>query len=84
MSDIQFQTDDQNEFGSPQERPAGFDLASLLMRWRIVENHEKAQYVLLGTAAVAGLIGMYFFYQIVFSPQPSAPPIDMSKVYVPQ
>ena len=52
MSDVQFDSDNQNEFGAPPVSSGG-DFTGALIRWGLVSSRQAAEYVLVGVAVVA-------------------------------
>ncbi|OGG51079.1 hypothetical protein A3C18_03710 [Candidatus Kaiserbacteria bacterium RIFCSPHIGHO2_02_FULL_54_11b] len=74
MADMQFQTDNQNEFGRPPASQ-GFDLTGMLMKWGVASSRQQAEYVLIGIAVLAIVVGVFFYLSgSSGSPIPSADP----------
>jgi len=61
MSDVQFDQDGSNEFGTPPSS-SGTDLTGKLIQWGIVSNRQQAEYVMIGLA-VAVVIIAFFVYR---------------------
>ncbi len=57
MSDVQFDSDQANEFGRPPQR-GGSDLTGMLIKMGIVSDRKQAEYVLIGIGVLA-LIAAY-------------------------
>ena len=51
-----------DEFGTPPQQSAGFDLTGKLVEWGLVSSTSEAQYVLIGVAVVALLAAAYFLF----------------------
>ncbi len=60
MNDMQFQSDDQNEFGSPPSR-SGTDLTGKLVTWGIVSSRQQAEYVMIGLAVLVALLAFFVY-----------------------
>ncbi len=65
------------EFGTPPERSAGFDLSGKLMSWGLVSSRQEAQYVLIAIAVLA-LIGTFFALRGSGGSLPPPPPTSIS------
>ena len=61
MSDMQFQSDDPNEFVR-QSPSSSFDLSGMLVSWGLASSRQQAEYILLGVGVVCILIAGYFFW----------------------
>lgn len=59
MTDLQFDTPE-NEFGRPPTREQGFDLTGKLVEWGMVGSREQGTYILIGIAALAIVVALYF------------------------
>jgi len=80
MSEMQFQTDDQNEFGRPPMSSGGFDLSGMLIKWGVVSSPQQAEYVLITVAAICLIVAGYFFF---FSGGGSDPfPVDTVTTFI--
>jgi len=62
MSEMQFQTDDQNEFGRPPASSGGFDLSGMLIKWGVVSSPQQAEYVLMAVGLLCLVGAGYFFW----------------------
>ncbi len=60
MSDVQFQSDDQSEFGSPPSR-SGTDLTGKLIKWGIVSSRQQAEYVMIGLAILIAILAFFVY-----------------------
>ena len=58
---IQFSSDDQNEFKKPLQ-DTGTDFTSKLVSWGLVSSRDEAQYVLIGVAVLALAAAVFFFF----------------------
>lgn len=59
-SGVRFDVENE-DFGRPPQRDAGFDMTGKLVEWGIVETVEQAQYVLVGVGIFVLLLAGYFF-----------------------
>lgn len=57
---VQFQTDNQNEFGRPPS-DTSTDLTGKMVAWGLVSTRTEAQYVMIGVA-ILGFVGAFFFF----------------------
>ncbi|OGG53671.1 hypothetical protein A3H16_01430 [Candidatus Kaiserbacteria bacterium RIFCSPLOWO2_12_FULL_53_8] len=62
MSEMQFETDNQNEFGRPPSNSGGFNLTGKLVSWGLVSTEQEAQYVLVGISVLALVVAAYFVF----------------------
>ncbi|OGG50822.1 hypothetical protein A2763_00590 [Candidatus Kaiserbacteria bacterium RIFCSPHIGHO2_01_FULL_54_36] len=62
MGDMQFQTDDQNEFGAPQSFADKPGVTGKLVEWGLASSVQQAEYILITVGAVCILIAGYFFF----------------------
>lgn len=77
MGDMQFQTDDQNEFGrAPTSQ--GFDLTGMLMKWGVASSRQQAEYVLIGIGMMALAAAIFFFMSSGSGGPPPPPPPNMA------
>ena len=60
MSDVQFQSDQQDEFGRP---PAWQDsgITGKLVSWGLAKDRKQAEYVLIGVLVAVVLISIYVY-----------------------
>ena len=61
MGEMQFQTDDQNEFGRPPQQSAGADLTGKLVTWGLVSNRQQAEYMMIGLAVLIAVIAFFVY-----------------------
>ncbi|OGG56145.1 hypothetical protein A3D71_03000 [Candidatus Kaiserbacteria bacterium RIFCSPHIGHO2_02_FULL_55_20] len=61
MSEMQFQTDNQNEFGRPPEA-SGSDISGMLIKWGIASSRQQAEYVLIGIAVAVFVIAAFIYF----------------------
>jgi len=63
MADMQFNSDQQNEF-SEYARPQsqGFDLTGKLIQWGIVADRKQGEYILIGVLVIV-LVLAFFIYR---------------------
>ena len=62
MADMQFNSDQQNEFTEySQPRSQGFDLTGMLIKWGIVSDRKQGEYILLGVAVLVIAIAFWMF-----------------------
>ncbi|MDO8514756.1 MAG: hypothetical protein Q7S50_04385 [bacterium] len=61
MSEMQFQTDDQNEFGRPPVASGGFDFSGKLVAWGLVSSRKEAEYVLIGIGVIALIVAIFVY-----------------------
>lgn len=71
MSEMQFKSDDQNEFGAPQSFADTSGVTDKLVQWGLASSAQQAEYILIGIGVVCLLIASYFFF---FSGGSSVPP----------
>jgi hypothetical protein len=76
MGDIQFEGDQQYEFGVPAQRQ-GFDLVGMLVRTGLVESRQMGQYILIGVAVLA-FVAMFFVFFSSGRQTPPPPPPGMA------
>ncbi len=62
MSDMQFNTEQQNEFGRPPEVSSGTDWTAKIISWGLASNRQQAEYVMIGIAVLA-LVLAFFLYR---------------------
>lgn len=60
MSDMQFETDNANEFGRPAEA-GGLDLTGKLITWGLVSTRKEAEYVMIALAVVIAIIAFFVY-----------------------
>ena len=69
---VQFQSDNANEFGRPRKE-SGFDLTGSLVRAGLVSSRDEAQYVLIAIAVLAVVGAGFFFFRSGGSSVPTQP-----------
>ena len=75
MNDIQFQTDDADEFAPRASAARSPSFSDRLIAWGIAKNQQQALYILIGFA-IAVLILAYFIYSsLTASPAPPPEPL---------
>ena len=58
--DLQFNSDQQNEFGPPaQTRQQGTSLTDKLIQWGLASNAQQAQYVLIALGVIALIVAFF-------------------------
>jgi hypothetical protein len=62
MSEMQFDTEQQNEFGRPPELEKGSDWTGKLIAWGFASNRQQAEYVMIAVGIVL-LVVAYFLYR---------------------
>ena len=70
---VQFQTDNQNEFGRPP-RDTSADITGKMVAWGLVSTRTEAQYVMIGVAALAFVAAFFFFFTSVGGSSAPPPP----------
>lgn len=62
MSDIRFESPD-DEFGPHSRQGGGLDIGAMLIRWGVASDRRKAEYILIGIAVSALVLG-FFVYRV--------------------
>ena len=61
MSEMQFQSDSENEFGRPPVA-SGFDMSGMLIKWGIASSRQQAEYVLIGITVAVIVIATFVYF----------------------
>ena len=72
MSNMQFQSDSENEFGRPPVA-SGFDMSGLLIKWGVASSRQQAEYILITVGVICLIIAGYFFFYSGGSDAPIGP-----------
>lgn len=59
MADVQFDSDQTNEFGKPPQQKA--DFASKIISWGLVSSRKQAEYAMIGLAIVIIIIAFFVY-----------------------
>lgn len=70
---VQFQTDNQNEFGPPPQDTSA-DFTGKMVAWGLVSTREEAQYVMVGVAVLSFIAAFFFFFSSAGSGSDVPPP----------
>lgn len=62
MSEMQFNTEQENEFGRPPQVSESASWSAKLVSWGLASNRQQAEYIMIAAVVLAALIAAYFIF----------------------
>ncbi len=76
MSDIQFQSDQADEFATRPSATSAQSLGDKLITWGIAKNAKQAGYIMVGFAIAVLVLAYVVYSMMTSSPAPAPEPLE--------